>query len=1137
MDSMRFRRSARQNRRCRKSKCSSLTLLRRHRFELLEDRRVLDLGALGEFVRLDRGPGGDLFTRANGSAEAGDIDEYDPGAPFGTPTLAADIVARTGGGSSAQVSDAIAASVAQALAEALTPIGSATAIPLISTAAAHVQSIGATGPNGPGSSSAAGGTHFELTAGAAYVFDDADEGTGQFFHGNLLLAIYGSGQETGDASWDQMLSANVEVLINSTVVASIDAVPTGRDEWTVTITEPGVSPIEINAVGGANQFVTFTIPFGEGETVEFRAGHAIAESDTFAQNYGIASINYASVATAWGFVTGTVGGLPEADTNGDCIVDGLDMEVLTQNFGWSLEQDPSGALSLPATQFDGDLDHDGDVDQDDFEIWVDNAPEGMWLVSTNTDESNADYSFGDLSLREVLNLVNDGDTIYIAPWVELIDLDGTNLIVADDVEIVGAGPDKLMIDAQGASNIMVVMPGVEATIRGLTMTGGDSFDGGAIFNWGDLTLEDVAIVGNVAENLGGGIASRSQSTSLASLTIRNSSIDGNSGRYGAGINVDGPGHSLVIDSSTVSNNVFTNTLLGGGGGGLRLASTSASTADLRNSTVSGNRNTGYGGVNVVTTGVVVTMANVTIANNQGDAGGGLRVVSGGAATLHNTIVAENKNFAGTSDSDVAGTVATASSYNLFGRGGSGGKTDNDANHNVVLTGIETAGLAALANYGGLTKTHALLEGSQALDHGSDTLTDDVDQRGVARPYDLPASNGAGGSYDIGAYEAGDATPLIVRIDDDRLNGTLNADNLSLREALALAATLAGKETITIDPALYESGPATITLTNTGGDSIVDPLTINTDLTLAGPGADKLIIDASSDARVIYHTSGTATIEGVTITGGNSGNYGGGIRSEGDLTLRASRVTGNSGYTFGGGIASFGPLLIVDSEISDNALQFSGGSGAGIAAFQFDGSGSGDLTILNSTISGNDVGGASSKGGGIAVYIQTAGNYETTIVNSTISNNSAGIGGGLHSSNGGTAAAFVELHNTIVAGNFDVNLTTPDDIGGNNVLGASSHNLIGSGGSGGLVDNDDGNLVLTSMEPVGLTPLDFYGGTTRTHALYSDSLAIDAGDNSFATSYDLEFDQRGYDRIVDWDGDTSEDIDIGALELALLELYS
>jgi hypothetical protein len=53
----------------------------------------------------------------------------------------------------------------------------------------------------------------------------------------------------------------------------------------------------------------------------------------------------------------------------------------------------------------------------------------------------------------------------------------------------------------------------------------------------------------------------------------------------------------------------------------------------------------------------------------------------------------------------------------------------------------------------------------------------------------------------------------------------------------------------------------------------------------------------------------------------------------------------------------------------------------------------------------------------------------------------------------------------------------------------------------------------------------------------DRSAIDHGSNAVATAYDLDEDQRGSERVVDWDGDFDARVDIGAFELAFAELFS
>src|SRR5205807_1256693 len=112
------------------------------------------------------------------------------------------------------------------------------------------------------------------------------------------------------------------------------------------------------------------------------------------------------------------------------------------------------------------------------------------------------------------------------------------------------------------------------------------------------------------------------------------------------------------------------------------------------------------------------------------------------------------------------------------------------------------------------------------------------------------------------------------------------------------------------------------------------------------------------------------------------------------------------------------------------------------------------SLINCTIANNT---ATSYGGGIAAFsglpLQTAmGLTNCTIVgNRAVSN----AGGGIENVN-----SEIVLRNSIVAGNFlgAVPSTTPSDIFYNNVDASSSYNLIGSGGSGGLMGGVNDNHV-------------------------------------------------------------------------------
>ena len=95
-----------------------------------------------------------------------------------------------------------------------------------------------------------------------------------------------------------------------------------------------------------------------------------------------------------------------------------------------------------------------------------------------------------------------------------------------------------------------------------------------------------------------------------------------------------------------------------------------------------------------------------------------------------------------------------------------------------------------------------------------------------------------------------------------------------------------------------------------------------------------------------------------------------------------------------------------------------------------------------------------------------------------------------------------------------------------VSSSSSYNLIGTGGSGGLVNGVNGNQV--GVVYPGLEPLANYGGPTQTFELIRGSPAMDKGSNALAvdptTGLPLTTDQRGFQRIV------NGTVDIGAFEV-------
>lgn len=360
--------------------------------------------------------------------------------------------------------------------------------------------------------------------------------------------------------------------------------------------------------------------------------------------------------------------------------------------------------------------------------------------------------------------------------------------------------------------------------------------------------------------------------------------------------------------------------------------------------------------------------------------------------------------------------------------------------------------------------------------------------------------------------------FTVNILNDENDG-INVGSVSLRDAIAAANANPGKDIIEFEPSLT----GTIALTN-------GELQITESVTIAGLGETLLTIDAQENSRVFTIDDGaddgadeTVTISGITMTGGRADGgiltgRGGGILNSENVVLTNSIIRDNSARFSGGGIfnGSGSTMALTNSILSSNSATLSGGglfnnsnsiitittstlndnsSGRGGGIFNNPNS---VLALTNSTLSGNF---ASSDGGGLFNYSAT-----TTLANSTLSLNSAeGSGGGIVN----YASATANLSNSLIAGNSAdsdgnnlgqygeiLNTSSTVNSSGNNLLGSSElSNAEAFGGfipdSSDVTATSDGSEV-TPLSNIIDTTLRDNGGPTPTHALASDSPAIDGG---------------------------------------------
>ena len=566
-----------------------------------------------------------------------------------------------------------------------------------------------------------------------------------------------------------------------------------------------------------------------------------------------------------------------------------------------------------------------------------------------------------------------------------------------------------------------------ATLTNCTISANTSVYGGGVSNAGTATLTNCTISGNSA-TVGGGV----ESYVSAMATLKNCTLSGNSAFSGGGVMIY---NSVgILTNCTISGNSAHN------GGGVE--NYGSGTATLTNCTISGNSAGDGGGVY---NNRIATLTNCTISGNSAGDGGGVYNVDSPtfSETLTDTIVAGNTGPSSAA-SDIVGTGSVTGSHNLIGTGGSGGLT-NGQNGNIVLTSLAGLGLAPLAFYGGPTQTMALLVGSAAIGKGIAVTGVSTDQRGF--PLDSP--------IDIGAFQTQVSTGKLV------VNSTADGSGrqpgkLDLRGAVNLADVLTGAQTITFDPTVFATAQ-TIVLT-TGELELSQTAGLET---IAGPQAGVTISGGGTSQVFEVNASVSASLSGLTITGGLS-KFGGGVANYGTATLTNCTISGNSAASLGGGVRNNGTATLTDCTLSGSSADV----GGGVVNF-------GTATLTDCTLSGNSAG----EGGGMENY------GKATFANCTISGNQAKSGGGGVYNYYGTAT----LTDTIVAGNTGPSSAASDIAGTSSVTG--SHNLIGTGGSGGLANGQRQHRV-DQPDLLGLAPWAPTGARPRPWPWLSGSPALE-----------------------------------------------
>jgi hypothetical protein len=265
---------------------------------------------------------------------------------------------------------------------------------------------------------------------------------------------------------------------------------------------------------------------------------------------------------------------------------------------------------------------------------------------------------------------------------------------------------------------------------------------------GTLAIDHLALVNGTFAGTGyaaGGCVYAYGSLALDTVTLSNC-YAGSATSLGYG----GGGWSYT--GLTVANSTITGSTATQLGGGLM----SLGPISITNSTLSGNASSSVGGALAAvalngSTGSLLILSSTITGNFAYFGGGGIYLSANESTTLYSTIV--------------AGNTRASDRYHLADIGTSNGVTIDGGDLIVNASDATLPGdtmnvdpmLGPLADHGGLTRTHALLDESPAIDHGDNVAMAENDQRGQG------FSRTVGTAPDIGAFEV---QPIVDPIFSD-----------------------------------------------------------------------------------------------------------------------------------------------------------------------------------------------------------------------------------------------------------------------------------------------------------------------------------------------------------------------------------
>ena len=282
---------------------------------------------------------------------------------------------------------------------------------------------------------------------------------------------------------------------------------------------------------------------------------------------------------------------------------------------------------------------------------------------------------------------------------------------------------------------------------------------------------------------------------------------------------------------------------------------------------------------------------------------------------------------------------------------------------------------------------------------------------------------------------------------------LNSGQGSLRAALVLADGHPGHNTIVFHLLAPPAHSENII-------NLASELATDGNVTIAGPGAGRLIINGAGASRVLLIDNTTSaadspvTVSGLSIVNGSATTNGGGILSYDSLTLSNVVISGNTTTENGGGVSvvndGANPKVAISNSIITN--NHAAGYSGGLDLYNM-----GSVTIRNSSVTGNLAG---KSAGGIDAQILT-GKGGIAIIDTTVSGNSATYAGGATvADHGASPASKVVISGSVFSNNIG---TTVGTYGGGGLLDLSgSTTITGSSFTGNASKTTGGGIQVENL---------------------------------------------------------------------------